>query len=157
MKKSFFIFPVLLIVMLAGCDLFMPPPISVQKQLSDQRFNGEFCYYGTGTFFSSWKFDGTNKVTWTVNTYHYIYDISTFEMEIKLQNGHLWSRLWNNEYSEWYDDGAYYFNNLGYLVLDGITYRKIGNNRSALESSPDRINDDHIEHLVNEKLDFLNR
>jgi hypothetical protein len=51
--------------------------------LSDSRFNGDFWKHGEGTWYSHYKFDGTNKVIYSYNYYHYIYDIetSTYEYE----------------------------------------------------------------------------
>ncbi len=124
MRKIFFVSMVLITVLFMGCEDIFNSKISVQTTLSDSRFNGEFWYDGTGTSFSRWKFNGTNKATWSVNTYQYIYDISIFEMEIKLENNHLWSRLWDNEYSDWRDEGSYSFRNNGDLVIDGVLYEK---------------------------------
>ena len=124
MRKIFFVSMVLITVLFMGCEDIFNSKISVQTTLSDSRFNGEFWYHGTGNVFSCWEFNGTNKATWSVNTYHYIYDISIFEMEIKLENNHLWSRLWDNEYSNWRDEGSYSFRNNGDLVIDGVLYEK---------------------------------
>jgi hypothetical protein len=49
--------------------MFLEPEI---YKLSDNRFNGEFTYNGTGTFFVKYKFDGTNKVQKSQNSYNYI-------------------------------------------------------------------------------------
>jgi hypothetical protein len=85
----------------ASGEIYVP---SALTNLSDTRFNGTFRQiYTTGDFGSTiWVFDGTNKAKYTITT-------STFDQEIRLENGHLWRRLWNNRFSAWSDEGAYSF------------------------------------------------
>jgi hypothetical protein len=67
-----------------------------------------------------WIFDGTNMAAWVVNENG---TLDTFTCEIKLENDHLWVRLWNNPFSNWEDRGAYSFSS-GNLILKGITHIK---------------------------------
>jgi hypothetical protein len=150
MKKQFVVSLGFILVLFVGCEDLIKSSISVQKPLSDSRFNGEFWYLGTGTFFSCWEFDGTNKAKWSVNTYHYIYDISIYDVEIKLENGHLWYRLWDNEYSSWHDEGVYSFNNSGNLILDGIIFVKEGNSHSVVND-----NNGEVENFIRKKYQNL--
>jgi len=90
---------------------------SVEAQLSDSRFNGTF---NGGAI--TWIFNGTNKVKYTSRSGENSYD---FDYEIKLENGHFWERLWNNEYSSWSDWGEYSFSNDGNTLKIGYnTYTK---------------------------------
>jgi len=106
---------------------------SKEKPLSDSRFNGVFStrafegysgnypYNGSyiGKSWFKWKFSGTTKARYAVIKELNWLDGDNYyaDMEIKLSGGHLYSKLWDNGYSEFSDEGEYSFDEEGSLLL----------------------------------------
>lgn len=88
----------------ASGEMYIP---STQTNLSDTRFNGTF---KSGSY--TWVFDGTNKAKYTIVS-------SASDQEVKLKDGHLWRRQWNNKYSVWKDEGSYSFSQDGKSLTVG--------------------------------------
>lgn len=138
--KKIAIMAVLAITLIAGCELepaFDEGYKSTLQALPDSRFVGEFQHYNSGGYYVTggnfysydrkyitWYFDGTTKavrahtnLTKAQFTYLYPNAVGSHTYEIKLEGGHLYSRLWDNRYSDWIDDGEYSFDQQGNLLL----------------------------------------
>jgi len=136
-KKLFFLGLILIftfsINFFTGCDTYNE---RVPTTLSDSRFNGEFWHYGTGTSFSCYEFNGTNKVKMSHNSYHYIYDISISTAEFQISNGKYRYRVWDDDANyegRWIQDWANYNfsvdgNTLNLDMGDGLTMKMTKNN-----------------------------
>jgi len=130
MKKLFFgeLILIFSICLFIGCDTFNE---RVPTALSDSRFNGEFWYYGTGTFFVCYEFNGTNKVKMSQNSYHYIYDVHLSTAEFQVSNGKYRYRVWDDDSKyegRWIQDWASYNfsdddNILNLDMGDGLTMK----------------------------------
>lgn len=94
--------------------------------LSDTRLNGNFMHGLTGEDKKFWEyeFNGTNKAVYSANTYYYIWDIKSYDMEIQIDNGKFRERLWNNSYSDWSEWKDYFFDGNGNLTIGTIKYYK---------------------------------
>jgi len=99
-------------VFVVSCDLDQDQEGTVSAKtgpnietLADSQFNGKFWHDGTGTAYQCYTFDGTNKVRYSWNTYHYIYDIKsyTYQWEIDVPNGKYRYSIWGaeNNWSAW--------------------------------------------------------
>jgi len=120
----------LLIGLFISCELMYK---SKEETLSDSRFNGVFStrayegysghypYNGTyiGKSWVMWKFLGTTKARYAVVKELNWLDGDDYyaDKEIKLSGGHLYSKVWDNGYSDFNDDGEYSFDEEGNLLL----------------------------------------
>ena len=121
MKTLFYILVTFLFI--SCSDPFKPFEPKVYN-LTDPQFNGKFIFYGDGTFYSSYHFNGTNKVAHFQNSYHYIYASKYNIVECEIKNDMIRFRSWG--LSEWtnlsiHEWMPYYFENGDlYIKLSSI-------------------------------------